>query len=267
MENFLLDTFSEAVRYFAYKHTLCERWNFGNRNQTVKLSRINVDLSLRLMVMHCLFCSTFPKRSDRLFAVSPTTCPLKIFPTVFRIEERILDVDYYNAQNSRRINSLEKELGNLKYSFFDTSKQVVAHHGLLLPIERQLNETLFKAKDGIHAIVATATLAQGINLPAEVVIIAGDYRFDEDTYNSEELLVHEILNAAGRAGMAAQGIVILVPSKMITFENRSTSPIAWQGLQQRVFSKSDQCLTIVDPLTQFLDEVTSRMMMISCHKI
>lgn len=146
----------------------------------------------------------------------------------------------------------------MKYSFFDTSKQVVAHHGLLLPIERQLNETLFKAKDGIHAIVATARLAQGINLPAEVVIIAGDDRVDEDTNNSEELLAHEILNAASRAGMAAQGMVIIVPSKIITFENRSTSPIAWQGLQQRVFSNSDQCLTIVDPLTQFLDEVTSR---------
>lgn len=176
------------------------------------------------------------------------------------LNERVLDLDIFFKSNSRNINRLEKELGQLKYSFFDTGKQVAAHHGLLLPIERQLNEALFKTKDGIHAIVATATLAQGINLPAEVVIIAGDDRFDEDTNYSEHLLAHEILNAAGRAGragMAAQGIVILVPGQIITFENKIEAPAAWKSLQKRVFSKSDQCLTIVDPLIQFLDEVTN----------
>lgn len=177
------------------------------------------------------------------------------------LNERVLNVDSFIVQNSRRIKSLERELGDLKYSFFSIDKQVAAHHGLLLPVERQLNEALFKSKEGIHAIVATATLAQGINLPAEVVIIAGDDRFDEDTESSAKLLAHEILNAAGRAGragMAAQGVVILVPGQIIMFEDKSSAPYAWQGLQQRVFSKSDQCLTIVDPLTRFLDEVTER---------
>lgn len=177
------------------------------------------------------------------------------------LEPRILDIDTFIGQNSRRLKSLEEELGNLKYSFFSTTKQVAAHHGLLLPVERQLNESLFKLKDGIHAIIATATLAQGINLPAEVVIIAGDDRFDEDTESSEKLLAHEILNAAGRAGragMAAQGVVILVPGVNITFQNKSIAPEAWQSLQQRVFSKSDQCLTLIDPLTQFLDQITDR---------
>jgi len=238
------------VRKFFDKKVKLEMNNFwritGNRNQVAaELGAHFVQSGMKTLI----------------FVNNPTVAKSTARTLNELLEERILDIDYFNAQNSRRINSLEKELGNLKYSFFNTSKQVVAHHGLLLPIERQLNETLFKAKDGIHAIVATATLAQGINLPAEVVIIAGDDRFDEDTNGSEELLAHEILNAAGRAGragMAAQGIVILVPSKIITFENRSTSPIAWQDLQQRVFSKSDQCLTIIDPLTQFLDEVTSR---------
>ena len=102
-------------------------------------------------------------------------------------------------------------------------------------------------------------MAQGINLPAEVVIIAGDDRFDEDTEGSEKLLAHEILNAAGRAGRAgtaAQGIALLVPGQIITFEDKSLAPSDWMALQERVFAKSDQCLTINDPITKFLDEVT-----------
>ena len=34
---------------------------------------IEVDFSRWLIVMLCRFCNTFPKRSDRIFAVSPTT--------------------------------------------------------------------------------------------------------------------------------------------------------------------------------------------------
>src|SRR5690606_41981443 len=33
---------------------------------------IEVDLSLRFIVILCRFCNTFPNRSDRLLAVSPT---------------------------------------------------------------------------------------------------------------------------------------------------------------------------------------------------
>ena len=175
------------------------------------------------------------------------------------LDERNINYDFFRKQNTRIINSLETELGSLDYSYFNPDYQVSVHHGLLLPAERLLNESLFKAKDGINSIIATATLAQGINLPAEVVIIAGDDRFDEDTEGSEKLLAHEILNAAGRAGRAgtaAQGIVLLIPGQIISFEDTSKAPNDWMILQERVFAKSDQCLTINDPLTRFLDEVS-----------
>ena len=44
---------------------------------------MEVDTSCRLMEMDCRFCNTLPNRSDSVFAVSPTTCPEKILPTVF----------------------------------------------------------------------------------------------------------------------------------------------------------------------------------------
>ena len=46
---------------------------------------MEVDVSCLLMEMDCRCWRILPKRSERLLAVSPTTCPEKIFPTVFWI--------------------------------------------------------------------------------------------------------------------------------------------------------------------------------------
>lgn len=74
-----------------------------------------------------------------------------------------------------------------------------SHHSLLLREERDLHESLFKRRDGIDVLFATSTLAQGMNLPSEVVIISGDSRFDPGADKMKKLEAHELLNAAGRA--------------------------------------------------------------------
>ncbi|VXC90642.1 RNA helicase [Burkholderia sp. 8Y] len=134
----------------------------------------------------------------------------------------------------------------------------VCHHGLLLPSERHLHESLFKRRDGVNAMVATSTLAQGMNLPSEVVIIGGDSRFDPGAEKMERLEAHELLNAAGRAGRAGEashGFVLVVPSKVVDFDNKkSTIHGHWTDLQA-IFSQSDQCLTIDDPMTALLDDL------------
>jgi superfamily II DNA/RNA helicase len=132
------------------------------------------------------------------------------------------------------------------------------HHGLLILQERQLHEDLFRRADGVNVLVATSTLAQGMNLPREVVIIAGDSRFNQDANRMERLEAHELLNAAGRAGRAgevSQGFVLIVPSKVVDFQS-STNQIHshWSDLQA-IFSQSDQCLEIDDPFTALLDQV------------
>jgi hypothetical protein len=132
------------------------------------------------------------------------------------------------------------------------------HHGLLILQERQLHEELFRRPDGVNVLVATSTLAQGMNLPSEVVIIAGDSRFNQDANRMERLEAHELLNAAGRAGRAgevSQGFVLIVPSKVVDFQS-STNQIHshWSDLKA-IFSQSDQCLEIDDPFTALLDQV------------
>src|SRR3546814_20736091 len=70
-----------------------------------------------------------------------------------------------------------------------------SHHALLLREERDLHESLFKRADGIDVLFATSTLAQGLNLPSEVVIISGDSRFDSGIDKMPKL---EIGSASGR---------------------------------------------------------------------
>lgn len=133
-----------------------------------------------------------------------------------------------------------------------------SHHALLLANERELHESLFKRKDGIHALFATSTLAQGMNLPSEVVIICGDSRFDPKADKLKQLEAHELLNAAGRAGRAgegSQGFVLLVPSHVIGFDQaKSLISKNWMDLRA-IFQQSDQCLVIEDPLAAALDDI------------
>ena len=133
-----------------------------------------------------------------------------------------------------------------------------SHHSYLLREERELHEALFKRRDGIDVLFATSTLAQGMNLPSEVVVISGDSRFDPNADKMQKLEAHELLNAAGRAGRAAdgaQGFVLLVPSKVIEFDDQKNEISGhWMELQA-IFEQADQCLVIDDPIQGVLDQI------------
>lgn len=137
---------------------------------------------------------------------------------------------------------------------------VGVHHGLLLLPERLAMESAF-ARSALRALVATPTVAQGINLPAEAVIIAGDDRWEGEAEEGglETLAVHELLNAAGRAGRAghfAHGLVIDIPGKVHTVSKEGDT-FALSGLRHvmSLFGLPDQCFDIVDPLTQVIDRI------------
>ncbi|MFA6164332.1 MAG: DEAD/DEAH box helicase [Methylobacter sp.] len=154
------------------------------------------------------------------------------------------------------------ELGDTKLVDRPVRQRVGIHHGLLLLPERLAMESAFRRSDGLLALVATPTVAQGINLPAEAVIIAGDDRWAADAAGEggpETLAVHELLNAAGRAGRAghyAYGIVIDLPGKVFSVRSGSKG-IIFEGLKHvmNLFGSPDQCLDVVDPITQVIDRI------------
>jgi hypothetical protein len=127
-----------------------------------------------------------------------------------------------------------------------------------LPSERSINESLFRRPDGINVLVATSTLAQGMNLPSQLVVIAGDDKYDVELEKTQMLEAHNLLNAAGRAGRAgeaAEGMVILIPGKVVEFhENQNALSNRWFELQA-IFSNSDQCLDLEDPIEPLLDQI------------
>lgn len=97
-----------------------------------------------------------------------------------------------------------------------------------------------------------------MNLPSELVIIGEDSRFDQAKDKREILKAQELLNAAGRAGRAGEnsnGIVLVVPGKVVGIDlDASTIGAHWSDLRE-IFGQSDQCLDIDDPLTAILDRV------------
>ncbi|MDX1103755.1 hypothetical protein GOL81_31470 [Sinorhizobium medicae] len=155
------------------------------------------------------------------------------------------------------------EMGGEGYLFLDVegdklTSPCVVHHGLLLPEERQLCESIYQRSDGATVMAATSTVSQGMNFPSELVIIAEDSRFDEAKERREVLQAQELLNAAGRAGRAGQnanGIVLVIPGKVVAIDMEDAKiGNHWSKLQS-VFGQSDQCLDIDDPLTAIFDRV------------
>lgn len=169
----------------------------------------------------------------------------------------LVDLSALFAQNQAKIDQLTLELGDFTYSYLLNQTSCAVHHGLLLPEERDLMEQSYRQEHGVHLIAATPTLAQGVNLPADVVIIAGYDRYDVNTGGRETLKAHEILNAAGRAGRAgfnSYGAVILIPNHVLAIQDNTIGK-EWQKIKDGVFAGGDQCFVIKDPIERMVGEV------------
>jgi hypothetical protein len=67
-----------------------------------------------------------------------------------------------------------------------------------------------------------------------------------------------LLNAAGRAGRAGEGshgFVLVVPSKVVDFDDATNRIARHWGDLQAIFSQSDQCVAIEDPIVPLLDQI------------
>lgn len=73
------------------------------------------------------------------------------------------------------------------------------HHAGLVETDRQLTEELF-ANNKIQVLVATSTLAWGVNLPAHLVVVKGTQFFDAKTEAYKDMDLTDVLQMLGRAG-------------------------------------------------------------------
>lgn len=78
-------------------------------------------------------------------------------------------------------------------------KGIAPHHAALTPLEQHLVEKWIRNKT-IRSIVATSTLAEGVNLPIDVSIVTYLRRHRRD--GNQAVPINEIQNMLGRAGRA-----------------------------------------------------------------
>ncbi|MGA2791884.1 MAG: DEAD/DEAH box helicase [Candidatus Bathyarchaeia archaeon] len=152
----------------------------------------------------------------------------------------------------------EYELGCESQVFSLLDSGVAVHTSLMLEPEKIATELMFRARS-VPIMFATGTLAQGLNLPAIAVIIAGSRIGDtrgEDQTIVQRRKFSQLLNAAGRAGRAGfanQGLVIAIPDKPVAFDDFESVKRARE--QVDYLQQSDDSVRVQSGLTAFLDSV------------
>lgn len=156
--------------------------------------------------------------------------------------------------------ALEIELGSMEHALLNGPASAVPHNADMIGLERTLAERLFRRPDGARIIVATPTLAQGLNLPAHMAILASDMRADPDDGGREALQAHELLNAAARAGRAghlANGVVLLIPEGVIGISTTANLSNTAKDKLKAILPEDDRCLEMSDPLQVILDRISA----------
>ena len=246
---------------------LLHNWHSGTTEDTGILQLVQDDVSLKMNINKYGRTNVVPNANEVAadLAVAAARSQLKTIvfvndtrwtiSTAKKINKKLNIKLEFNEGESRLWNSICTELGDSKHSLIKGFSSAFPHNANLIPYERRLAESLFKRDNGIPIIVATTTLSQGMNLPAQMAILAGDQRFD--VTGPQPLEAHELLNAAGRAGRAgylANGIVLLIPGHVAYIQNGIPIEDTKRALNS-IFPNQEQCVRITDPLENVLDQV------------
>lgn len=153
----------------------------------------------------------------------------------------------------------ERELGiTSQVGVLLNQQRVSVHSSAMLESEKEASEEAFRT--GVSKLMfATGTLAQGLNLPAVAVIIAGESvgdRRETGTIENDRRSRATILNAigrAGRAGFSNQSISLIVPEVPFILSGSSDWELVRSTLS--VLSDHDASIRVESPLEDFLDRV------------
>lgn len=142
---------------------------------------------------------------------SPTK-PVLVF-VASRRQTRLTAEDFIHLcgmeDNPRRFlkmsdNELEQVLSLVRDDTLKLSLQfgIGLHHAGLVDGDRKISHELFAANK-IQILIATSTLAWGVNLPAHLVIIKGTQFYDYKILGYRDMELTDVLQMMGRAGRPA----------------------------------------------------------------
>lgn len=158
------------------------------------------------------FCPLMQSMNKPTFQAIKTHSPDKpvIVFVASRRQTRLTSKDLINLcgmeENPRRFLKMsEDELQtNLLRVKSDDLKEslnfgIGLHHAGLIESDRSIAEELF-ANNKIQILVATSTLAWGVNLPAHLVVVKGTQFFDAKIEGYKDMDLTDVLQMLGRAG-------------------------------------------------------------------
>lgn len=139
-------------------------------------------------------------------------------------------------------------------------KGVGVHSSAMLDSEQAAVERSFKNKF-IRLLFATPTLAQGLNLPADVVVVAGSSLGDPRLSNIRGARSSEatILNAFGRAGramVANHGLAVLVSDAPFFGPLHESVGVDSVIDRYNLFSGTDRCVKVSSPIKSFVERMS-----------
>ncbi len=143
------------------------------------------------------------------------------------------------------------------------ARGIAVHTAAMLPVEQSASEHMF-AEGHAKLMFATGTLAQGLNLPAAVVVVSGsklpqhgasELDAGAGLTRAKELILNGF-GRAGRPGFANQGVVILVSDKELhapVASNTKTGPLVLA--QYPVFGEPDASVSVRSPIEDLIDRL------------
>ena len=167
-------------------------------------------------------CSTRPKTRDLANQIAQRFTTLEPLPQSIRSITDLIDQKY------PYLRPLKEEL-----------QRGVAYHNSSLPHE--IREGIERAVESraLKAVAATTTLAEGVDLPFRVTVLADWLTFDGDKNRPmESLLFKNIAGRCGRAGQFTEGDTIVFDNPV--GEAQLTSPARRPGLQEEIFFPESQ---------------------------
>ncbi len=140
---------------------------------------------------------------------------------------------------------------------------VGVHSSAMLDAEQTAVERSF-ANRSVGLLFATPTLAQGLNLPADVVVVAGSSLGDarqkeEDRMQGVRTPDATILNAFGRAGRATvanHGLAVLVSDYPFFGALRESIGVDAVVKRYGLLSGTDKCVQVTSPIESFVSRLS-----------
>ena len=157
----------------------------------------------------------------------------------------------------------EYEFGASSTVFKLLGKGISVHTSHMIELEKIASEVAFRSQAS-RLMYATGTLAQGLNLPATAVVIAGTrigYSPTEAPSVVEQRKRSQLLNAAGRAGRAGfanQGLVIGIPDRPVIVSSHADVNRIRMNLSY--FQEPDNTVKVESGLESFMDQVSNELL-------